>query len=111
MIEPQTKWWVRGALYGLTTSLRAWGRHRDKTLKADQMDRQRSREVVVAMLSDPNVWLILAESLCPVGILLCYVDDLLVLGPRCERDHLLEHVSTIWSCSPPVPSESGDRVA
>ena len=24
------------------------------------------------------------------------------------RGHLLEHVSTIWSCSPPVPSESGD---
>ena len=59
-------------------------------------------------LSDPNVWLMLDENLSQKGVLLCYVDDLLVLAPFSERQSLLAHIASIWTCSPVVYSESGD---
>ena len=110
VVPPNTKWWVRGALYGLTTSPRAWGRHRDKTLRQTKWEAENAGRSLWQCLSDPNVWLILREGVKPIGILLCYVDDLLVLGPMPERAALLAHIASIWSCSPAVHSESGDLV-
>ena len=102
------KWWVRGALYGLTTSPRAWSKHRDRILRQTKWEVDGSVRGLWQCLSDPNVWLILGADAQPVGLLLCYVDDLLVLGPRQERESLLTHVAQVWSCSPAVHSESGD---
>ena len=108
VVPAGTKWWVRKALYGLTTSPRAWGRHRDKTLRSMSWDHQQQPRSLWQCISDPNVWLILDDKLTPTGILLCYVDDLLVLGDKTERMALLEHVSTVWTCSPFAHSEEGD---
>ena len=58
-------------------------------------------------ITDPNVWRLVDLHGNLLGLVTCYVDDLLVLGSRQERDSFLDHLRSIWETSDPIHAESG----
>ena len=59
-------------------------------------------------ISDPNVWRVVdSKTKQLVALVSCYVDDLLIVGPRAERDSFLSRLREVWDCSQPEHSEDG----
>ena len=90
VVPPRTKWRVMGVLYGLVSSPRSWSVFRDGNMRGFRWEAQQQGRRLQQCMSDPNVWLIKdVKSDATVGIITCYVDDLMVAGSRHERDSFL----------------------
>ena len=106
VVPPKTKWRVKGALYGLVSSPKSWSVFRDGKMRKFQWMCQDQTRVLQQCLSDPNVWVIKDQnSRATIGIITCYVDDLMVIGSRTERDSFLAFLKTVWECSDPCHAE------
>ncbi|CAE7450383.1 unnamed protein product [Symbiodinium necroappetens] len=53
------------------------------------------------LVSEPNAWLLVAESEGIVGLLVVYVDDLMVGGVTKYASAILAEIRSIWQCSEP----------
>ena len=107
LLEEGTQWIVTGALYGLTTAPRDWGKFRD-----GRVAKMSWKEVIKGVtwnlsfeqLKDPNVWKIQGMSSDGVqqtmGYMAVYVDDILFVAPdevlRSAADEIQRH----WTTSP-----------
>ena len=100
-------WLVEMALYGLTTSPRDWGIHRDCTLghltwsraAADGGGEIRGH---FERTKDDNLWRLVekdANGIRWCGLLCVYVDDLLFCGEEEPLQHALAAVESQWSCA------------
>ena len=108
VVAPNVKWRVLGALYGLTSSPRSWSLYRDRQLCQFQWEQDGSTRKLQACVSDPNIWRVI--DVAPrklVALVACYVDDILIVGRREERDAFLAHLKSVWDCSVPEHTESG----
>ena len=113
-------WVLQRALYGLREAPKAWQNTRDQTLL--KLKCKVKSEVYVVQRSgiDSDLWLILREPCrattrmepSPVGFLIVYVDDFLVLGSRIILDAMLATLSKTWECGSlqTVRSGSGESL-
>ena len=101
----QDLWLVDKALYGLTTSPRDWGLHRDEVLPTISWHRRREGRDVLGFLKktpDENIWRIeevdkILGVVCWTGLMSEYVDDLLFASGA--LDALTTAVEKVWAIS------------
>ena len=107
VVPKRTRWRVHGALYGLLTSPRAWSKERDGRMRKFRWSCDGSGRRLLQCVTDPNVWRLVDLQGHLLGLVTCYVDDLLVLGSRRERDSFLSHLQSVWDTSDPTHAEQG----
>ncbi|CAE7231186.1 RE1, partial [Symbiodinium sp. CCMP2456] len=89
---------VRAALaFGLQESPRLWGMYRDLHLAQIQIVHEGKRVTLLQGRVEPSWWSVLQEGSIPIGILVVYVDDLLLCGHPSVIQELASAVKAIWS--------------
>ena len=104
---PDEVWIIEKALYGLVTSPKDWGLHRDQTLPSISWRRRRDGVEFkgnFVKTPDENVWRLeeVNEETGEVvwaGLLSVYVDDLLVAADDCTGAAAMHALSQTWSIS------------
>ena len=121
LAKPDEYWEVLMALYGYRESPRLWADHRDSEVQRMEVPMEDGSFLSLdQMITEPNMWRILrhqpgpfsetqAEQFC--GILLIYVDDLLLLGEPAVLDALITAIQAKWETSDPeeIDAVSGVR--
>ena len=107
VVPQRTRWRVHGALYGLLTSPRAWSKERDGRMRKFRWQCSGTERRLLQCITDPNVWRLVDCNDQVLGLVTCYVDDLLVLGSRSEREAFLSHLRATWETSDPSHAEEG----
>ena len=103
--DPNECWMALKAMYGLRQSPKTWGDYRDATLGEVSWKDGQDEVVFRPLVSDPNVWKIvvkndeLEEKM--KGVMLVYVDDLLILGEKGVVQGSLTRIKEEWDISPP----------
>ena len=110
----ETFWDVQRALYGLQISPAAWARCRDRTLPGLKLLTRSGLLRLVQFESDPNIWALvpgdLEEPVDPsqrLGLLLVYVDDLMVLSTPQIITEVIAELGKKWELSKPELLEDG----
>ena len=107
LASPNDVWLIDKALYGLVTSPKDWGLHRDHTLPSISWSRLRDGiefKGNFVKTSDENVWRLeevnekTGERLW-AGLMSVYVDDLLVAADDVTGAAALDALSKTWSIS------------
>ena len=104
-------WVLRKAVYGLRIAPRAWGTERDDKLKKVTWKAEGKTFTLLQCAADSQVWRIVEQRGSPcaaraaqesteqqptLGLLICYVDDLLLLSPKgAMRDGLKDNLKAI----------------
>ena len=102
-------------MYGYRKSPRLWGNHRDKTLLKMIIDYFEGFLVLRPLVSEPNLWRVLYQQEGQpdllMGLMIVYVDDLLILSNDQVGDLLVKHIQSHWELSPPerIQAEPGTR--
>lgn len=107
LAESQDIWLVDKALYGLTTSPRDWGLHRDEVLPTVKWHRHREgRETFGSFKKTPdeNVWRLEEEDKITgevhwTGLMSVYVDDLLLAAESGALDAAAAAIENVWAIS------------
>ena len=98
-------WLAVKAMYGLRQSPKAWGDHRDAVVAKMEWFEEGTRMFFQPLSTDPNVWKIMAEGICfedeERGLMLVYVDDLMILGPTSTVRECLKRIAREWETSEP----------
>ena len=100
-------WIIEKALYGLVTSPKDWGLHRDQTLPSISWSRLRDGVEVkgnFVKTPDENVWRLEEVNLQTgeqfwAGLMSVYVDDLLIAADDCTGAAAMDALSKTWSIS------------
>ena len=113
------EWWeALKAVYGYRKSPRLWSDHRDRTVRKMRIVTDQGVIVLQQMISEPNMWKVMlyeTEELEGegqlIGLVLIYVDDLLILSDLTTVDLILEKIKSVWELSQPeeINSEVGTR--
>ena len=104
-VSSSVQWMAVKAMYGLRQSPRAWGDFRDATLAKMTWQVEDDLIAFQPLVSDPNVWRIVKVTddleQTTLGLMLVYVDDLMLLGKLRLLQEALERVKREWELSPP----------
>lgn len=104
-VAPWELWPVDKAVYGFRQSPKRWGTHRDLTLQEVRWDSEGRRFYMTQTQGDQNLWKIMDEQDRvgeePKGLLLVYVDDLMVLSTKDLVEGCLRRISECWELSSP----------
>ena len=103
------RWRVKRALYGLQTSPRDWAIYRDKEIRGIVLEtpiRARLQQGV----TDESLWLIKTEGGNLVGLMIVYVDDIALFGPRQVIEALVNELRVKWRLSEPSWAANGTPV-
>ena len=110
----ETFWDVRRALYGLQISPAAWSRCRDRTLPRLRLQTCCGTVRLVQLKSDGNIWMMVPdEAIEPIdpslrlGLLLVYVDDIMVLSTPALIADVIAELRKTWELSTPELLEEG----
>ena len=108
-------WDVRRALYGLQISPAAWSRCRDRTLPKLRLSTSLGMVRLSQFKADGNIWAIVpADAAEPInaahrlGLLLVYVDDLMVLSTPQVIDDVIDQLGKQWELSQPELLDKGN---
>ena len=96
-------WVAEKAMYGLRQSPRSWSLHRDTTLNSMVVHGLRLRQTT----SEPNLWVIEDDHYRMVGMMLVYVDDMLIGGRGDVANRVLRAVQGVWETSEPEKIDEG----
>ena len=112
LAEPNEHWEVCMALYGYRQSPRLWANHRDGVLPTLEIQTEEGDDLVLdQMITEPNLWKIQRKSDGHLmGLLLVYVDDLLVLGCDSVLKATIKSVQRVWEISSPETVNEADGV-
>ena len=97
------------AVYGFRRSPRLWGIHRDKELEAMeyQVPRMKKTLVMINLDAEPHLWKLVEKGSNPTsldeiyGLLMTYVDDILVVGSLDVVESVISKLRQTWSTSNP----------
>ena len=112
-VEPTVQWMAIKAMYGLRQSPKTWGDFRDATLA--KMEWEVDGEIISLqpLASDPNVWRLVTTTdeieQTTVGLMLVYVDDLMLLARLEMLRRTLERIKEDWALSLSEPEWLNDR--
>ena len=81
LLEPNYGWRVRRALYGLQTSPRDWAVYGDKELRSLEFSTPEPSTLCQSQ-TDDSTWLVRTGKGLLLGVMIVYVDDIAVFGPR-----------------------------
>ena len=99
--EPDEVWLIRKALYGFNTSPSYWAIYRDQVLEELTWEDNNVAYHLI-QTKERNLWRIVEKETQVVrGLLLVYVDDLLVMGDAVARPGLLKCIQSRWKTSTP----------
>ena len=119
-VKPNTFWEADKALYGYRKSPRLWGDYRDQVVATMKIPFKNGCLRLHQMVSEPNLWRVVyvqdeetgeTGEMEFVGMMLVYVDDILILGDMTVIDSVTEALQNQWETSQPedVVSEKGVR--
>eukprot|EP00435_Cladocopium_sp_Y103_P034599 s2994_g9.t1 len=113
--DPDEVWLVDKALYGFQSSPAHWAVFRDRTMrrfewKGTYHPDGQSREYKLEQTPEGNLWRILCRKTNSsgedgkyqqVGLIVVYVDDLMVLAEPHAKVSFMERLKEEWTCSTP----------
>ncbi|CAE7208121.1 GIP [Symbiodinium sp. CCMP2592] len=98
LAEPDEIWVVQTALYGFRSSPRWWSTHRTQKMREAKT---KAGLTFVQGQADADVWQIKGpDHKTTVGLMIVYVDDFLILGPRWVTDEAYEWMASTWEVTP-----------
>ena len=104
-VQPDEFWVAVRAIYGLRQSPKLWGAHRDTKMGGMSWEGREGSIALEPMVGDPNIWKMvqLKEGWEEVtkGLILVYVDDLLIMGPEPLIQECIKKISEEWEISKP----------
>ena len=107
ILEPNHRWRVLKALYGLRQAPLAWARFRDKSLRALTFQCGGVWYALRQGISDDSLWFIVKSEVAEGdagrwhGILIIYVDDLLGFASSLILKSLFDEIQNLWQLSDP----------
>ncbi|OLP81882.1 putative transposon protein [Symbiodinium microadriaticum] len=107
LAEPSEVWSVHMALYCFRTSPRWWGNHRNSTMKGATTS---SGLIFEQGTADPEVWRVKDTSGQVVGLIIVYVDDFFITGPRPVCEEVFSWLSSTWETTPCAYASSSSSV-
>ncbi|CAE7275253.1 unnamed protein product [Symbiodinium sp. CCMP2592] len=90
-------WALVRALYGLRQAPALWSSYRDKTLDALSFPGNLSLKRGSAVTA---WWVVQDKACCTVAIVIIYVDDIMLIGPKGVVATLSEAIQGLWKTSP-----------
>ena len=91
-------WIAEKAMYGLRQSPRSWSIYRDQVMSELKIP----GVVITQAVAEPNLWMLRTpEDEVLRGIILVYVDDMLISGQGDLPDLVLQQIQRVWQTSPP----------
>ena len=108
------RWILTRAMYGLRQAPRLWSEFRDKVVKTIKVCINEEEWEFRQGGAEPNIWMLYKVGECdlrqPAGVLLIYVDDLLMLGPRPLVDAMAKSIQDVWQTSSLEVVEPGQGI-
>ncbi|CAE7486493.1 GIP [Symbiodinium sp. CCMP2592] len=89
-------WRLTHAVYGLQESPRLWGRYRDQQLARIQLIYEGKTVTLLQGRVEPSWWSILHEGSVLIGIVVIYVDDVLICGLTGIIKEVARAIKAIW---------------
>ena len=103
-------WRFTHAIYGLQESPKLWGAYRDIRLAKVQFENEGEKVILVQGKVEPSWWAVQKGGSELIGIIVVYVDDLLICGPQPVIRKVAEAIGSIWKTSElQLASEVGIR--
>ena len=112
-------WAAEKAVYGYRKSPRLWSNYRDGEMRKFKINYQEKPYVLQQMITEPDLWKVVedtseskgVESGEVCGLVLVYVDDLLIVGPDGLRAEIVKVIQSRWETSNPetIGSDEGSR--
>ena len=96
-------WVAERAIYGLRQSPRSWSLHRDEVLRGLHLRGYELRQAV----SEPNLWIVESEDQKLCGVILVYVDDMMITGETGMAKMIVTELQKIWQTSEPEGIDGG----
>ena len=110
LCRPGELWRLTHAVYGLQESPKLWGAYRDMMLAQIQLVVDGKRITLLQGRVEPSWWSVLQDGSVLIGILVVYVDDLLLCGRTEIIKELAAAIKAIWKTSPlQLVTEGGVR--
>ena len=99
LCRPGELWKLTHAVYGLQESPKLWGSYRDLRLAQVQLVFEGKRVTLLQGTVEPSWWSVLQEGSLLMGIVVVYVDDLLICGHTAIIRELAQAIRAIWKTS------------
>ncbi|CAE7732746.1 RE2, partial [Symbiodinium sp. CCMP2456] len=99
LCKPGEVWKLTHAVYGLAESPRLWGVYRDARLATISLIYEGKRITLMQGKVEPSWWRVLQEGSVLVGIVVIYVDDVLICGQVEMIKELTAAIQQIWKTS------------
>ena len=110
LCRPGELWKLTHAVYGLQESPKLWSTYRDMRLAQVQLTVNGKKVTLLQGRVEPSWWSVLQEGSVLIGILVVYVDDLLLCGRTEVIKELATAIKAIWKTSPlQLVTEGGVR--
>ncbi|CAE7422884.1 unnamed protein product [Symbiodinium sp. CCMP2592] len=100
LVRPGELWKLTHAVYGLQESPKLWGAYRDDLLAQIQLVFDGKRVTLMQGRVEPSWWSVLQDGSVLIGILVVYVDDLLLCGRTELIKELAAAIKAVWKTSP-----------
>ena len=97
LAERDEVWVVQTALYGFRSSPRWWATHRTAKMRSAVT---KKGLVFKQGQADADVWRICSPDGNTEGLMVIYVDDFLIMGPKEVCDDAYEWMATTWEATP-----------
>ncbi|CAE7496106.1 unnamed protein product [Symbiodinium sp. CCMP2592] len=103
LADRNERWLLTHGMYGLRQSPRLWSEYRDSELKQVTVEYEDKVYALKQGVAEPNMWLVY-EVGAPVdqppdGLILVYVDDIMLCGPRGLVCAVAAKISQLWKTS------------
>ena len=109
VLRSSDRWSVRRALYGLQTSPRDWAVHRDNELRSITLEAPKGTRLRQG-LTDDSLWFVKSEGGTTLALMIVYVDDIAMFGPRPILEALVSELGKKWRLSEPSWALNGAQV-
>ena len=101
LLEVGERWRVRRALYGLQTSPRDWAVYRDKEMR-EMVVHTSEPSTLAQSQTDDSMWFVKSKTGSMLGVVIVYVDDIAIFGPRDLTQKVAEAFMSKWKTSTPT---------
>ncbi|CAE7538500.1 GIP [Symbiodinium sp. CCMP2592] len=103
LADRNERWLLTHGMYGLRQSPRLWAEYRDTELKGITVEYDNKVYGLKQGVAEPNMWLVYEVGAPldrpPEGLILVYVDDIMLCGPRGLVCAVAAKVSQLWKTS------------
>ncbi|CAE7902625.1 unnamed protein product [Symbiodinium sp. KB8] len=103
LAEPDERWMLTHGMYGLRQSPKLWSSFRDQEMKKMVVEYEGKTWTLTQGTAEPNMWLLYPEGGSttqePDGLVLVYVDDILICGPDWLVQATATTVRGVWKAS------------